>query len=346
MKNIFLILIFAFSQTKAQNWQELHSIVTDSIILKNTDSVKIKCNEAHRLGKGFVFNGKNDLNAPNTGDFIGNQMDDNFIQLDISQPNGTIGQQGDNTPGNETVNGNVWTHNSSPNHSPNETVFSNGAIGGNSNNNYSGTAFYTLPNTAGSSYKTTPTNNTATDVSGNIYLFNALQPIPVPFPINNLSCGNSANLKALPIHKNEIDKTLAGFYFNEQMCTWFNAANWNDKQQLYDRLYSITNSPATLDLSNMDAADAAKMSYLYNLNKQWAAAALSYPDIINWYNEATNGNIGKFNQVQQLMNSGNYTDAKTLNNSITATLQPEVNQQQYNSIVINHYLRMQSIPNH
>ena len=34
-----------------------------------------------------------------------------------------------------------------------------------------------------------------------------------------------------------------------------------------------------------------------------------------------------------------YEDAQTLNQSINATLQPEINQQQYNAVILNRFIR-------
>ena len=50
--------------------------------------------------------------------------------------------------------------------------------------------------------------------------------------------------------------------------------------------------------------------------------------------------------VQQFISAGDFSSAQTLNNSISTTLLPEINQKQYNNIVINHYLRMQSTAGH
>jgi formaldehyde-activating enzyme involved in methanogenesis len=50
--------------------------------------------------------------------------------------------------------------------------------------------------------------------------------------------------------------------------------------------------------------------------------------------------------MAKLLNSGNYATAKALNDAIVTTLLPENNQKDYNSIIINHYTRMQSTPNH
>jgi hypothetical protein len=82
--------------------------------IESSPAFNMGCNESHRLGKGFVFNGLSGLPASNTGSFTGNQLDENFEQLQVNYPNGTIGQQGNNSTVNgnvTTVNGNVWTWN-------------------------------------------------------------------------------------------------------------------------------------------------------------------------------------------------------------------------------------------
>jgi hypothetical protein len=56
--------------------------------------------------------------------------------------------------------------------------------------------------------------------------------------------------------------------------------------------------------------------------------------------------MGKFHQVQELIYGGNYQAAQSINNSINTTLLPEQNQKSLNNILIQHYLRMLSIPNH
>ena len=54
--------------------------------------------------------------------------------------------------------------------------------------------------------------------------------------------------------------------------------------------------------------------------------------------------MGKFQQVQELMNQGSWSAAQSLNNSINATLLPEINQKNLNNIIIQRYLRMLSMP--
>jgi hypothetical protein len=66
--------------------------------------------------------------------------------------------------------------------------------------------------------------------------------------------------------------------------------------------------------------------------------------IATWYNTVINNNIGKFNQVQIFINSGEYQAAYNLNESIITELLPEQNQKTYNKIYLGRYLRMQSMP--
>ncbi|MEY2829295.1 MAG: hypothetical protein RIQ33_1153 [Bacteroidota bacterium] len=57
-----------------------------------------------------------------------------------------------------------------------------------------------------------------------------------------------------------------------------------------------------------------------------------------------NGNMGKLQQIQELMNQGSWNAAQSLNNSFNATLLPEINQKNYNNIIISRYTRMLSMP--
>ena len=66
--------------------------------------------------------------------------------------------------------------------------------------------------------------------------------------------------------------------------------------------------------------------------------------IATWYGSVINSNIGKFNQVQSLIDSGEYQAAYNLNESIVTELLPEQNQKAYNKIYLGRYLRMQSMP--
>ncbi len=88
-----------------------------------------------------------------------------------------------------------------------------------------------------------------------------------------------------------------------------------------------------------------KLKIYYN-QKRYVEDALNQSEIANWYNTAAQSNIGKFSQVQELINAGNYQSAYNLNQTINATLLPEINQKNYNSIFLNHYLRMQKMPAH
>jgi hypothetical protein len=65
-----------------------------------------------------------------------------------------------------------------------------------------------------------------------------------------------------------------------------------------------------------------------------------------WYASKKGSNFEKFYQIQQLISKCDYTNALILNQQITTTILPEINQKKVNEIVCNHYLRLQSIPKH
>ncbi len=84
---------------------------------------------------------------------------------------------------------------------------------------------------------------------------------------------------------------------------------------------------------------AQNLLRIWQNQRNYVQDALTQSTISAWYSNAANSNIGKFYQVQQLMDNGSYEAAQTLNQSINATLQPEINQQQYNAIILNRFIR-------
>ena len=301
----------------------------------------MKCNEAHRMGKGFYFNGNNSLSGSTTGSFIGNQMDDNYHQLQIDAPSGTIGVQGSST----VSNGNVWTWNTSNNSSyaHDETWFSNGANGNSTTGGNS--QFFTIPNSS-SSYRPTPVNNIATYSNGVINPLKTMTPFQISPSATNYDCSNSGDLNFTPIHRGNIDNVINSAYFNVGNFSMYNEANWNEQRTLYNFLHDVSNAPSQLTLpSFLSTTQSQQLQSLHTLKKNYVTALLNYQDIQSWYNNAAQTNMGKFKQVEEYIKSGNYQSAQTLNNSINTTLLPEQNQQQYNTIVINHYLRMINNPN-
>ena len=306
-----------------------------------TPNFTISCNEAHRMGQGFNFTGTCDLN--NMG-FIGNQMDDNYSQF-VADISGTISDQGGQAmPSNygtyDWCNFNKWTNNNTHTISHDNTLMMNNSQG-------ILNQFYTVtPFTApyySTYYEPAAHNNGA----------NAMSPTPVDpslnpsgLPTNSDQCPENVvhTLIRTPIsHKNDlnhIDGSVISISFSQ-----LDEAKWNAARQLYDYYYKILHSsePNTTGMSDNERQNLLKH---YQNELAYVNDAMQNSRIATWYNTATNNNIGKFHAVSLLINAGNFNAAKTANAAIQPNLLPETNQKNFNETYINHYLRMQSIPNH
>ena len=144
-------------------------------------------------------------------------------------------------------------------------------------------------------------------------------------------------------HKNDlnhIDGSVISISFSQ-----LDEAKWNAARQLYDYYYKILHSsePNTTGMSDNERQNLLKH---YQNELAYVNDAMQNSRIATWYNTATNNNIGKFHAVSLLINAGNFNAAKTANAAIQPNLLPETNQKNFNETYINHYLRMQSIPNH
>jgi hypothetical protein len=297
--------------------------------VEKSDGFKLKCNEAHRLGVGYEFDLSNKLNAPFLGGFVGNQLDDNFTQF-IANNNGQIGDQGNKF--SSTVSGsfdwcnfNKWTNNVSGIGSGvtvNNTLMTLGSTGINNQ-------FYVDPITpSGFSfavYDPSPLSMNNPQSFG-------IQMIPqqVTPPKNNIDACPTIipHIKSPFPHHDDfayMDNQTEGKWNGRRSLFEFYAANVKDRSYhyLYDAL--------TIDEAN-------ELDTIHAIQNEFVDEALTNGMLLNWYQSEQKTSIGKFYTIDSLIVEGHYAEAFNLNSQIPLVIQPEINQQLFNQIVLNHLL--------
>ena len=306
-----------------------------------TPGFTMHCNEAHRMGKGFQFNGNA---SGTTNDFSGNELDLNYEQFMLNSV-GIIGPQGTAT-GN--LNWNKFVYNN-PNPSyPLATQPHHDTYATNGSNGNQSAIYY--PTSTTQPYKPGWINATANPPMNDYDQSPGSSPMT---PSQNLSPTNaddcSANASDAFVHPNvnndEINNILEGIDVNHSGFSMPTEATWNGQRSWFEFLYRIYQTRNTTPNTNgMSSQQAAEQIAIHQRQLNYYNAVIQNSTVSNWYNAMLNGNMGKFQQVQELINQGLWSNAQSLNNSINTTLLPEINQKNYNNIIIQRYTRMLSMP--
>jgi hypothetical protein len=138
---------------------------------------------------------------------------------------------------------------------------------------------------------------------------------------------------------------LEGIGVNQSGFSMPTEATYNGQRSWFEFSYRIYQTRNTNPNTNgLNAQQAAEQIAIHQRQVNYFNSVMQNSTVSNWYNTMLNGNMGKFQQVQELINQGSWSAAQSLNNSINATLLPEVNQKNYNNIIIQRYTRMLSMP--